>query len=161
MFKKGMASSFPDLDVNHGYDKVIQETKGRMENCDPCQAKEEIQYLIHRLKQIKGEYRSRPCKEGYCFNIFTPHKDRIDRRILAFESEKELLQSKCNDQLRQEGEKKEEERHQQDLQLKEKIHREEMELKKQMHEEEQKRIREYRTEETKKTIGSDKSSFHH
>ncbi|MBP6103557.1 MAG: hypothetical protein KA508_00580 [Gammaproteobacteria bacterium] len=99
-----MLSRFPDTS-DTDYDDAIKKTSERMQSdsCTPCKKVKEVDFLVHRLKQIREEYYTRPCLPGYCGGVFTPHKSRIDARIKAFESERALHEGDCHDELRRES----------------------------------------------------------
>lgn len=90
-----MTITFADAG-NTDYDDAIKSTRKKInEECGPCEASNEIISLLRRLEKIKEGYATRPCIEGYCFGVFTPHKPRIDRRIRAIEQESIVYEVAC------------------------------------------------------------------
>ena len=83
------------------YDKEIEKTREIMKTCDPEQSCREMRKVIATLFRIKNTYYSRPCIEGYCFNIFTPHRSKIQRRITDLSVELEVVHKPaCQEFLR-------------------------------------------------------------
>ena len=99
-YGRGMQNSFSDVS-DTDYDRAIAETRRSMESCDPCSNDRELGSLISRLNQMKDTYYTVPCFEGYCFGIFTPHKQRISRRVAAFTEERKIHSDDCKDFLRE------------------------------------------------------------
>lgn len=103
---RGMINFFSDAS-DTDYDRAIEQTKDRMKECDPCEGTREMDSLIVRLKQFKNTYYTRPCIEGYCFGIFTPHTSRITRRINAFAEERKIHEEECKDYTREKEQNRE------------------------------------------------------
>ncbi len=72
-----------------------------MEKCSSCESARELDLLISRLNMLKGTYYTKPCIEGYCLGLFTPHTSRIQRRIEAFKEERKVHEQDCHDFLRE------------------------------------------------------------
>ena len=93
---KPLESTFKDFNENIDYDKKIEEAREEIKQaCDPCEAKDKVVNLVNELNNIKKTYHSRPCREGYCFGIFTPHKDRISKRINSISEESKTYENNC------------------------------------------------------------------
>lgn len=97
-YGREMQNSFSDTS-DTDYDRAIADTRKRMERCEPCSNDRELLSLITRLEQMKQTYYTVPCLEGYCLGLFTPHRQRIDRRINAFKEEQKIHNADCKDYL--------------------------------------------------------------
>lgn len=93
--KRSMVSTFPDAS-DSSYDKRIQETRIIVEEHNVCQAVEDFRLLIEDLEKLKMAHNPTPCVEGACFGMWTPHRDRIKRRINVLKEEGEVYKSLCN-----------------------------------------------------------------
>ncbi len=91
-----MNSIFSDAS-NSSYDQTIElYRKKTKDSCSPCETYEHLATLTAELVRLKGEYRTRPCFEGFCFYLFTPHKSRIQKRIDSLEAEQKAFSIKCS-----------------------------------------------------------------
>lgn len=91
----GMQSVFQDHNSNHDYDQRIERTRQLATTLDPCEALDQFELLVTNLQLIRPTYFMRPCIEGFCFGMFTPHHSRIDRRISVLTAEVQTHQRHC------------------------------------------------------------------
>lgn len=90
-----MESSFSDAS-DTDYDRSIDTTRGTIRTrVNPCDVYSDFSSLIAKLTGLKREYYRRPCIEGYCFLLFTPHRDRIQRRIDTLAGEQGVFFERC------------------------------------------------------------------
>ncbi len=97
------------------YDKLVETTRKKMKNSDPTTSLREISVAISMLKNLRTEYRIRPCFEGYCFGVVTPHRSRIDRRIQALEAEKTTFHESNSQAFERDKERIVERQHEMDI----------------------------------------------
>ncbi len=90
-----MESSFSDAsDIN--YDRAIDSTRKVIgTRVNPCDVASDFSALVTKLKGLKMEYYRLPVIEGYCFNLVTPNRDRIQRRIDTLEGEQGVFFERC------------------------------------------------------------------
>ncbi len=83
-----MESLFADAsDTN--YDRTIDSARNVISTLDnPCDVATTFLALTTKLKGLQMEYYRLPVIDGYCFNLVTPHRDRIQRRIDTLEGER-------------------------------------------------------------------------
>ncbi|MCH9634568.1 MAG: hypothetical protein S4CHLAM7_13210 [Chlamydiae bacterium] len=94
--------SFTDFDLTMPYDRKIAETKKHEQSENPCESLRRMNALITNLEVMKSEYYRRPCPEGWCFGLTTPHRSRLERRISAFRSEVKVFHTpNCQAYLRE------------------------------------------------------------
>lgn len=97
LLNKPLSVTFNDTKDNTDYDKAIMHTKTTIKaSHDPCQSFEMISQLIATLNIMKSNYMPRPCIAGGCLGVFTPHRDRIDRRIERIKEEKTQYEVNCD-----------------------------------------------------------------